>query len=93
VVYCLSNFSSLSIDALLTGRFGKTQGALEEQRPDDGLLEVMGLKDGWHSAFVLLEVSTAVRLCQVSALTYLKFLPSLTRQYLLKEESDILEPM
>ncbi|KAG0558393.1 hypothetical protein KC19_10G024800 [Ceratodon purpureus] len=40
---------------------------LEEQRPDDGLLEIMGLKDGWHSAFVLLEVSTAVRLCQAEA--------------------------
>lgn len=44
---------------------GKQEG-FEEQRCDDGLLEIMGLKDGWHSAFVLLEVSTAVRLCQVS---------------------------
>jgi diacylglycerol kinase (ATP) len=41
---------------------------LGEQRCDDGLLEVMGLKDGWHSAFVLLEVATAVRLCQAEAI-------------------------
>lgn len=38
-----------------------------EQKCDDGVLEIMGLKDGWHSAFVLLEVSTAVRLCQAEA--------------------------
>jgi len=25
--------------------------------PDDDLLEVMGLNDGWHTAFVMLEVS------------------------------------
>ena len=37
-----------------------------EQRCDDGVLEIMGLRDGWHSAFVLLSVCTAVRLCQVS---------------------------
>lgn len=47
---------------------------MDEQRCDDGVLEVMGLKDGWHSAFVLLEVSTAVRLCQVSTLILLKIL-------------------
>ncbi|XP_024396907.1 diacylglycerol kinase 3 isoform X2 [Physcomitrium patens] len=40
---------------------------LEEQRCDDGLLEVMGLKDGWHSAFMLLKISTAVRLLQAEA--------------------------
>lgn len=37
-----------------------------EQRCDDGVLEIMGLRDGWHSAFVLLSVCTVVRLCQVS---------------------------
>ena len=46
---------------------GRMQEGFEEQTCDDGLLEIMALKDGWHSAFVLLEVSTAVRLCQVSA--------------------------
>lgn len=45
----------------------RQKGGLEEQNPDDGLLEVMGLKDGWHSAFVMLEVSTAVRLCQAES--------------------------
>lgn len=64
------------------------QEGLDEQKCDDGLLEIMGLKDGWHSAFVLLEVSTAVRLCQVSALTFLEvsFLSH-------KEESNDLVPM
>ena len=51
------------------------QEGFGEQKCDDGVLEIMGLKDGWHSAFVLLEVSTAVRLCQVSGPIYLKALP------------------
>jgi hypothetical protein len=51
------------------------QEGFGEQKCDDGVLEIMGLKDGWHSAFVLLEVSTAVRLCQVSGPNYLKAPP------------------
>lgn len=56
---------------------GSVQENFVEQRCDDGVLEVMGLRDGWHSAFVLLSVRTAVRLCQVSpcefAIRWFKF--------------------
>ncbi|KAG6553944.1 hypothetical protein Mapa_004861 [Marchantia paleacea] len=38
-----------------------------EARADDGILEVVGLRDGWHTAVVLLELLTAFRLAQVVA--------------------------
>ncbi|CAM6126922.1 unnamed protein product [Calypogeia fissa] len=38
-----------------------------EAKCDDGVLEIVGLKDGWHTAFVLLDWLSAVRLGQARA--------------------------
>ncbi|KAG0622416.1 hypothetical protein M758_3G096100 [Ceratodon purpureus] len=38
-----------------------------EAAPDDGLLEIVGLHDGWHAAFVMISALTAMRLCQAAA--------------------------
>ncbi|CAK9875307.1 unnamed protein product [Sphagnum jensenii] len=38
-----------------------------EAKSDDGLLEIVGFRDGWHTAFVMISVLTAVRLCQAEA--------------------------
>lgn len=38
----------------------------EPAKPDDGLLEIVGLRDGWHAAFVMISALTAIRLCQVN---------------------------
>eukprot|EP00246_Nothoceros_aenigmaticus_P013526 TRINITY_DN4715_c0_g1_i1.p1 TRINITY_DN4715_c0_g1~~TRINITY_DN4715_c0_g1_i1.p1 ORF type:complete len:200 (-),score=16.38 TRINITY_DN4715_c0_g1_i1:452-1051(-) len=35
---------------------------------DDGLLEVVGLRDGWHAALVMINMLTAIRLTQAHAL-------------------------
>lgn len=43
----------------------RAQSDLEPAQPDDGLLEIVGLRDGWHTAFVMISVITAIRLCQV----------------------------
>lgn len=37
-----------------------------EARPDDGLLEIFGLKQGWHASFVLVEIISAKHLAQVT---------------------------
>ncbi|KAG0610421.1 hypothetical protein M758_7G063800 [Ceratodon purpureus] len=65
----------------------------EEQRCDDGVLEVMGLKDGWHSAFVLLEVSTAVRLCQAEAIKLELNGKARTKAYLQMDGEPWMQPM
>jgi len=39
-----------------------------EAHPDDGLLEIFGLKEGWHSSFVMLDLITAMHLAQVAAI-------------------------
>ncbi|KAL8135135.1 hypothetical protein AgCh_009965 [Apium graveolens] len=36
-----------------------------EACPDDGLLEIFGLKQGWHASFVLVEIISAKHLAQV----------------------------
>jgi hypothetical protein len=41
------------------------QEGFVEAKSDDGLLEIVGFRDGWHTAFVMISVLTAVRLCQV----------------------------
>lgn len=44
------------------------QMGFEPAKPDDGLLEIVGLRDGWHAAFVMISALTAIRLCQVTTL-------------------------
>ncbi|KAL2654204.1 hypothetical protein R1flu_022332 [Riccia fluitans] len=43
------------------------QEGFVEARPDDGILEIVGLRDGWHTAVVMLELLTAYRLAQATA--------------------------
>ncbi|KAL3686113.1 hypothetical protein R1sor_004135 [Riccia sorocarpa] len=43
------------------------QEGFVEAKPDDGILEIVGLRDGWHTAVVLLELLTAYRLAQAIA--------------------------
>lgn len=38
-----------------------------EAHPDDGLLEIFGLKEGWHSSFVMIDLISAKHLAQAAA--------------------------
>ncbi|GMH44835.1 hypothetical protein BSKO_12787 [Bryopsis sp. KO-2023] len=40
---------------------------MEEPAPDDGKFEIVGLKNGWHMAMVLMECKHGVRLAQCSS--------------------------
>jgi len=42
------------------------QRGFVEANADDGLLEIFGLKQGWHAAFVMVELINAKHLTQVS---------------------------
>lgn len=39
-----------------------------EAHPDDGLLEIFGLKEGWHTTFVMFELIKAKHLAQAAAI-------------------------
>ncbi|RWW39375.1 hypothetical protein BHE74_00055309 [Ensete ventricosum] len=39
-----------------------------EAQVDDGLLEIFGLKHGWHASFVMVELISAKHIAQVSLL-------------------------
>uniref|UniRef100_A0A0C9QX78 Diacylglycerol kinase n=1 Tax=Wollemia nobilis TaxID=56998 RepID=A0A0C9QX78_9CONI len=39
-----------------------------EAHPDDGLLEIFGLKEGWHTTFVMIELIKAKHLAQAAAI-------------------------
>lgn len=41
------------------------QKGFVEAHTDDGILEVFGLKQGWHTSFVMVELITAKHLAQV----------------------------
>ncbi|KAL1819879.1 hypothetical protein ACET3Z_014748 [Daucus carota] len=41
-----------------------------EARADDGLLEIFGLKQGWHASFVLVEIISAKHLAQAAAIRF-----------------------
>jgi len=36
-----------------------------EAQADDGLLEIFGLKQGWHASFVMVELISAKHIAQV----------------------------
>ncbi|URE12517.1 DAGKa [Musa troglodytarum] len=38
-----------------------------EARPDDGLLEIFGLKHAWHASFVMAELRSAMHIAQAAA--------------------------
>ncbi|XP_041021570.1 diacylglycerol kinase 7-like [Juglans microcarpa x Juglans regia] len=39
-----------------------------EAHPDDGLLEIFGLKQGWHASFVMVELISAKHIAQAAAI-------------------------
>lgn len=41
------------------------QNGFVEAHTDDGILEIFGLKQGWHTSFVMVELITAKHLAQV----------------------------
>lgn len=43
------------------------QKGFVEAQADDGLLEVFGLKQGWHASFVMVELISAKHIAQVNA--------------------------
>lgn len=47
------------------------QRGFVEARADDGLLEIFGLKQGWHASFVLVEIISAKHLAQVNLVDFL----------------------
>jgi diacylglycerol kinase (ATP) len=42
-----------------------------EAHSDDGLVEIFGLKEGWHASFVMAELIKAKHIAQVVAFIYL----------------------
>ncbi|KAJ7556698.1 hypothetical protein O6H91_05G094600 [Diphasiastrum complanatum] len=52
---------------LPTAKSMKKKG-LVDAKSDDGLLEVFGLRNGWDTAFIMISLLTAKRLCQAEAL-------------------------
>jgi len=57
------------------------QRGFVEAHSDDGLLEIFGLKEGWHASFVMAEVIKAKHIAQVHSF----FLPSLLHYLLAKQ--------
>ncbi|KAL9685834.1 hypothetical protein QQ045_023288 [Rhodiola kirilowii] len=51
----------------LSPEYLEKRGFLEAQ-PDDGLLEVFGLKQGWHASFVMVELIPAKHIAQAAAI-------------------------
>ena len=49
------------------------QKGFVEAQTDDGVLEVFGLKQGWHTSFVMVELITAKHLAQVLQLADISF--------------------
>lgn len=49
--------------------FGIQRGFVEA-RADDGLLEIFGLKQGWHASFVMVELISAKHIAQVLLIWY-----------------------
>ncbi|PKI59866.1 hypothetical protein CRG98_019748 [Punica granatum] len=41
-----------------------------EAHPDDGLLEIFGLKQGWHASFVMVELISAKHIAQAAAIRF-----------------------
>lgn len=44
------------------------QKGFVEAQADDGLLEIFGLKQGWHASFVMVELISAKHIAQVPIL-------------------------
>lgn len=44
---------------------GGVQNGWTPARPDDGKLEILGLKDGWHSLLMLGKVVGGLKIAQV----------------------------
>lgn len=47
-----------------------SQRGFAEALADDGLLEIVGLKHGWHASFVMVELINAKHIAQVQQLFY-----------------------
>lgn len=45
--------------------YSKSQKGFVEAHSDDGLLEIFGLKEGWHASFVMAELIKAKHIAQV----------------------------
>ncbi|KAK4746583.1 hypothetical protein SAY87_025620 [Trapa incisa] len=41
-----------------------------EAHPDDGVLEIFGLKEGWHASFVMVELISAKHIAQAAAIRF-----------------------
>jgi diacylglycerol kinase (ATP) len=52
------------------------QKGFVEAHADDGLLEIFGLKEGWHASFVMAELIKAKHIAQVSSFLFWQALRS-----------------
>jgi hypothetical protein len=50
--------------------FFSFQRGFVEAHSDDGLVEIFGLKEGWHASFVMAELIKAKHIAQVLAFVY-----------------------
>lgn len=46
------------------------QKGFVEAHADDGLLEIFGLKQGWHASFVMVELISAKHIAQASSIRF-----------------------
>ncbi|KAF6162861.1 hypothetical protein GIB67_021010 [Kingdonia uniflora] len=46
------------------------QRGFVEAHADDGLLEIFGLKQGWHASFVMVELISAKHIAQAAAIRF-----------------------
>ncbi|KAH9618393.1 hypothetical protein KSS87_019926 [Heliosperma pusillum] len=53
----------------LTPEYLEKRGFVEAS-PDDGLLEIFGLKHGWHASFVMVELISAKHIAQAAAIRF-----------------------
>ena len=54
-----------SLRSLTENAFWLFQRHFVEAHVDDGLLEIFGLKQGWHASFVMFELISAKHIAQV----------------------------
>ena len=54
-----------------------------EAHCDDGLIEIFGLKQGWHASFVMAQIITAKHIAQVQKTLYPRSCPRFSLGFIL----------
>jgi len=60
---------------LMLAFYADLQKGFVEAHSDDGLLEIFGLKEGWHASFVMAELIKAKHIAQVLYVALIFALP------------------